>query len=95
MNTEAPPEPNPTAQPIDVRVTACEKGIHENRKAIQELHMRMGKGFDEIRQMITHLHEVFTPLVNDHRHKKPRVYPHREAAHQQMLQEDQDGQKTE
>ncbi|KAH7981578.1 hypothetical protein HPB49_025598 [Dermacentor silvarum] len=62
MNTEAPPEPNPTAQPIDVRVTACEKGIHENRKAVQELHMRMEKGFDEIRQMITHLHEVFTPL---------------------------------
>ncbi|KAH7958998.1 hypothetical protein HPB49_007099 [Dermacentor silvarum] len=95
MNTEAPAEPNPTAQPIDVRVTACEKGIHENRKAIQELHMRMEKGFDEIRQMITHLHEVFTPLVNDQRHKKPRVYPHREAALQQMLQEDQDGQKTE
>ncbi|KAH7980595.1 hypothetical protein HPB49_017416 [Dermacentor silvarum] len=63
MNTEAPPEPNPTAQAIDVRVTACEKGIHENRKAIQELHMRMEKGFDEIRQMIMHLHEVFTPLV--------------------------------
>ncbi|KAH7941486.1 hypothetical protein HPB49_014337 [Dermacentor silvarum] len=95
MNIEAPPEPNPTAQPIDVRVTACEKGIHENRKAIQELHMRMEKGFDEIRQMITHLHEVFTPLVNDQRHKKPRVYPHREAALQQKLQEDQNGQKTE
>ncbi|KAH7966188.1 hypothetical protein HPB49_014224 [Dermacentor silvarum] len=95
MNTEAPPEPNPTAQPIDVRVTACEKGIHENRKAIQELHMRMEKGFDDIRQMITHLHEVFTPLVNDQRHKKPRVYPHRVAALQQMLQEDQNGQKTE
>ncbi|KAH7981025.1 hypothetical protein HPB49_021015 [Dermacentor silvarum] len=63
MNTEAPPEPNPTAQPIDARVTACEKGIHENRKAIQELHMRMEKGFDEIRQMIKHLHEVFTPLA--------------------------------
>ncbi|KAH7980148.1 hypothetical protein HPB49_013445 [Dermacentor silvarum] len=69
MNTEAPPEPNPTAQPIEVRITVCEKGIHENRKAIQELHMRMKKGFDEIRQMITHLHEVFTPLVNDQRHK--------------------------
>ncbi|KAH7941033.1 hypothetical protein HPB49_009384 [Dermacentor silvarum] len=55
-NTEAPPVPNPTAQPIDVRVTVCEKGIHENRKAIQDLDMRMEKGFDEIRQMITHLH---------------------------------------
>ncbi|KAH7977986.1 hypothetical protein HPB49_004120 [Dermacentor silvarum] len=58
MNTDSPPEPNPTAQPIDARVTACEKGIHENRKAIQELHMQMEKGFDEIRQMITHRHET-------------------------------------
>ncbi|KAH7946038.1 hypothetical protein HPB49_019509 [Dermacentor silvarum] len=71
MNTEAPPEPNPTAQPIDARVTACGIGIHENRKAIQELHMRMEKGFDEIRQMVTRLHEVFTPRVNDQRYKKP------------------------
>ncbi|KAH7937429.1 hypothetical protein HPB49_012186 [Dermacentor silvarum] len=85
MNSEAQPEPD-TIQPLEARVTACERGIEENRIAIQELDLHVEKGLDELRQMITQLHEVITPLVNDQRHKKPGVYPHSEAALQQMLQ---------